>query len=280
MHQKKLRLFFILWVLTGILTGQVSLNIAEYRPFPEKIMLLDLQPDLLSWSIANRFLLLDKSKHELIELGPFGDVVLSSGFGRRSHRYGELIWIGNSPHGIWIVDRLDNQISVLDYRLNPVTSDGFEPRIFPEHAAVDPWGRVYLYSNQYNSIFLYEGGLDQQPLINLNRVVDIRACLKDMEINQDGELALLDCEGTVHFFHALGKLRHSYPSHVQQAEFLTAVRNKWFVFNSAGNGRSVRDQELVSIPGASIPVLDIASMNRSIAVLSRDHILVLNVQSR
>ena len=102
--------------------------------------------------------------------------------------------------------------------------------------------------------------------------------LKDMEINQDGELAILDCEGTVHFFHVLGNLRYSYPSHVQQAKFLTAVRNKWFVFNSEGNGRSVQDQEPVSIPGASIPVLDITSMNRSIAILARDHILVLNVQ--
>ena len=279
MYQKKLRAFFIIWALTVIIKGQVSLDIAEYRPFPEKIMLLDLKPDLLNWSIANRFLLLDKSKHELIELGPFGDVVLSSGFGLRSQRYGELIWMGISPHGILIVDRLGNQITVLDYRLNPVTSNGFEPRIFPEYAAVDPWGRIYLYSNQYNSIFLYEGELDQQPLIDLNRVVDIGSCLQDMEINQDGELAILDCEGTVHFFHVLGNLRYSYPSHVRQGKFLIAVRNKWFVFNSEGNGRSVQDQEPVSIPGASIPVLDITSMNRSIAILARDHILVLNVQS-
>tara|TARA_Y100000590_G_scaffold467959_1_gene648763 strand:+ start:3490 stop:4332 length:843 start_codon:yes stop_codon:yes gene_type:complete len=278
-HQKKHRAFFILWALTVIIRGQVSLDIAEYRPFPEKIMLLDLKPDLLNWSIANRFLLLDKSKHELIELGPFGDVVLSSGFGLRSQRYGELIWMGISPHGILIVDRLGNQITVLDYRLNPVTSNGFEPRIFPEHAAVDPWGRIYLYSNQYNSIFLYDGELDQQPLIDLNRVVEIGSCLQDLEINQDGELAILDCEGTVHFFHVLGNLQYSYPSHVRQAKFLTAVRNKWFVFNSEGNGRSVQDQEPVSIPGASIPVLDITSMNRSIAILARDHILVLNVQS-
>ena len=262
-----------------ILRGQVSLNIVEYRPFPEKIILLDLQPDLLKWSIANRFLLLDKSKHELIELGPFGDVAFSSGFGLRSHRFGELIWMGISPHGIWIVDRLDNQITVLDYHLNPVSSNGFEPRIFPEYAAVDPWGRVFLYSNQYNSIFLYETELDQQPFIDLNRVVDIGSCIKDMEINQDGELAILDCEGTVHFFHLLGKLRNSYPSHVRQAKFLTAVRSKWFVFNSDGNGKSVQDQEPVSIPGASIPILDITSMNRSIAILARDHILVLDVKS-
>ena len=278
-HHKILRNLLIFCALNGILNGQLRLSIVEYRPFPEDISLLGLKPDLLNWSIANRFLLLDKTRHELIDLGPFGDLVLSSSFGQRSHHYGELIWMGNSHHGIWIVDRLENKISILDYNLNQITSVDLEPRIFPEHAAVDPWGRVFLYSNQFNSIFLYDGELDQQPFINLNRVINISSCLKDMEINQDGELAILDCEGIVHLFHTLGKFQHSYPSNVQEAKYLTAIRSKWLVFNSAGNGKSIVSQEPISIPGVSIPILDISSINRSLAILSYDHILVVNVQT-
>ena len=150
MRQKIIREFFFLFAFPASLISQVSLDIVEYRPFPEKIMLLDLKPDLINWSIANQFLLLDKSRQELIGLGPFGDIIFSTSFGIRSQRYGDLIWVGNSASGIWIVDRLENQITLLDYQLNPITSDGFEPRIFPEHAAIGPWGKVYLYSNQYN----------------------------------------------------------------------------------------------------------------------------------
>ena len=72
------------------------------------MILLGLKPDLLNWSIANRFLLLDKTRHELIDLGQFGDLLFSSSFGQNSHHYGELIWMGNSHHGIWIIDRLEN----------------------------------------------------------------------------------------------------------------------------------------------------------------------------
>tara|TARA_B100000686_G_C16806440_1_gene991150 strand:- start:14909 stop:15751 length:843 start_codon:yes stop_codon:yes gene_type:complete len=279
LRQKIIREFFFLFAFPASLISQVSLDIVEYRPFPEKIMILDLKPDLINWSIANQFILLDKSRQELIGLGPFGDIIFSSSFGLRSQRYGDLIWVGNSASGIWIVDRLENQITLLDYQLNPITSDGFEPRIFPEHAAIGPWGKVYLYSNQYNSIFLYDQKLEQQPFIDLNRVIDFKVCLMDIEINQEGELAILDCDGNVHLFNKLGRFRNSYPSKIKSANFIVASRNKWFVFNIKGEGKSIFDHEIISIPGASIPVLDIASMNRSIAVLSNDHILVLNVKT-
>ena len=65
---------------------------------------------------------------------------------------------------------------------------------------------------------------------------------------------------------------------MNRSEFIAPVRQKWFVFNQNGEGMSVREQEKVSIPGGSVPVLDIAVMNRSIAILSHDHILILNVQ--
>ena len=64
----------------------MNLSIAEYRPFPEKISLLDIEPTQVNWSIANRFLLLDENKRELLELGPFGDLNLAGGLGRQRAR--------------------------------------------------------------------------------------------------------------------------------------------------------------------------------------------------
>ena len=45
-----------------------------------------------------------------------------------------------------------------------------------------------------------------------------------------------------------------------------------------GDGISINTGDHLSIPASSIPVMDIRSMNRSIAVLTKDHILILDVK--
>ena len=273
----KFLLFFL--ILANRTLGQVEFLISEFRLFPEKITILEIEPTSLSWSIANGFILLDSYRRELVELNTVGGVSLSSGFRQNSSIYGEPIAMGISPEGIWVVDRLENQISLLDYRLNLIRNDRLNLRIFPEYATVDPWGRIFLYSRSFNSIFIVDKGeLDSQPFLDLSKEFSEMICIKDMMINQDGEFGILDCEGMVHFFNRLGKKQLSFPSNVNRSAFIAPVRQKWFVFNQNGEGMSVREQEKVSIPGASVPVLDIAVMNRSIAILSHDHILILNVQ--
>ena len=272
-------ILLIVYFLTSLIFGQVSLSISEYRPFPDKISLLDIEPTVLSWSIANRFLLLDQNKREMIELGTFGDVTLASGLGQGGHTYGDLVWMGISPEGIWVLDRIENLIFHLDFRLNSVKTEKIEPRIFPENATLDPWGRLFLFSRTYNSVFIFEkGSLLEQPFINLSREFEKTIHIKDMSINQDGDLGILDADGEVHFFNRLGQKQNSYPSRITNAEFLTPIRGSWFVFNKLGKGMSVKSQERVSIPGASVPVIDVATMNRSLAVLSQDHILILNAK--
>ena len=113
---RKYGIIFIFWANVGL--AQVSVSIAEYRPFPEKIELLGIEPTKVGWSIANNLLLLDVNHSELIELSSFGDVTLSGGFNQRSSSFNELIWMGLSPNGIQVVDRLENKIITLDYRLN------------------------------------------------------------------------------------------------------------------------------------------------------------------
>ena len=102
--------------------------------------------------------------------------------------------------------------------------------------------------------------------------------MKAMEINQDGELAVLGCDGIFHHFSQNGQRQVSFPSTIEQAEFLVSVRRDWLIFNREGHGISVNSQAHLSIPGSSVPVMDIASMNRSIVVLSKDHILILDVK--
>ena len=274
---RKYGIIFIFWANVGL--AQVSVSIAEYRPFPEKIELLGIEPTKVGWSIANNLLLLDVNHSELIELSSFGDVTLSGGFNQRSSSFNELIWMGLSPNGIQVVDRLENKIITLDYHLNSMGESKLNRHIFPELGALDSWGRLFLYSRTYNVIFSVEQKrLIETPFIALTKEFGKAACLKDLEVNQDGELAFLDCDGTVHIFNRLGQVQLYYPSKIDNAEFLVPVRQRWFVFNTQGEGRSIKTNETVTIPVASLPVVDIASLNRSLAILSNDHILILDVK--
>lgn len=274
---RKYGIIFIFWANVGL--AQFSVSIAEYRPFPEKIELLGIEPTKVGWSIANNLLLLDVNHSELIELSSFGDVTLSGGFNQRSSSFNELIWMGLSPNGIQVVDRLENKIITLDYRLNSMGESKLNRHIFPELGALDSWGRLFLYSRTYNVIFSVEQKrLIETPFIDLTKEFGKSVCLKDLEVNQDGELAFLDCDGTVHIFNRLGQVQLYYPSKIDNAEFLVPVRQRWFVFNTQGEGRSIKTNETVTIPVASLPVVDIASLNRSLAILSNDHILILDVK--
>ena len=266
-------------ILLSGLSAQINLNVAEFRLFPDEIQMLGLQPDMVQWSVAGRFLLMDKMAQQLIGLGLTGDLQMVGGFGRQNYTFVEPIWMGVTPDGILVVDRLDNRIISLDYRLNFIRTTVLEPRIFPELAAVDPWGQLYLYSNQYHSIFSVERGtLDPKPHIDLNIFSDINSCIREISINQDGSLGILTCDDNVHLFSRLGQYNKSISAHISDAYFLVPIRNDWFVFNQDGVGVSILNDIKLVIPGVSVPVMDIKGLNRSIAVLSKDHILILNVQ--
>jgi hypothetical protein len=114
--------------------------------------------------------------------------------------------------------------------------------------------------------------------VNLSKELGSVFCMAEMQINQEGEMAILGCDGMIHIFSQNGRKKISFPSTIENAVFLIAVRDDWFVFNRMGAGISIHSQKKVSIPGASIPIEDMASMNRSIAVLAKDHILILDVK--
>ena len=52
--------------------------------------------------------------------------------------------MGVAPNGIRLIDRIENEIIFLDYKLNPIQTITLEHRIFPELATIDPWGRICL----------------------------------------------------------------------------------------------------------------------------------------
>ena len=263
-----------------IVFSQVTLSISDYYPFPSELSDLNVNPDVLEWGVAGSFLLLDQKENQLVSIGSLNGFQTVGGFGLNSYSFTEPVWVGVEPNGISVLDRLENKIILLDYRLNYMTAISLEPRIFPELAVIDKYGLIYIYSSQYHSIFKFESKrLRKIPHIDLNRFSNIDYCINKLAINQDGDFGLLDCNNFVYLFSKNGAYKGSYSSEINKPIFLVPIREYWFVFNDKGDGESVFDKSVtLHIPDLSTPIVDIKNMNRSLAILSKDHISILNVK--
>ena len=278
LNQRNLILIIIILFSFGY--PQIKLDIIEYRPFPDEVAILNLEPTKVCWSIANTFLLLDQNKGELFEIDQFGNFTLSGSVSKDKSSYAELIWIGFSPLGIQVADRLENELIYLDFRLNPIQRIRFNHAIFPELVSIDPWGRLFIYSKTYNSIYLFENSrVDKIPFINLSNELRSDRCIIDLENNEDGSMGVLDCNGFFHLFSQNGQLQESISIDIREPEFLISLRNDWMVFNRYGDCQSIKYSQIMVLPGSSRPILDIVSSNRSLAVLSNDHILIIDVRN-
>ena len=90
---------------------------------------------------------------------------------------------------------------------------------------------------------------------------------------------MLDCNNIVYLFSKNGAYKGSFSSEINKPIFLVPIREHWFVFNDKGDGESVFDKSVtLHIPAISTPIVDIKNMNRSLAILSKDHISILNMK--
>ena len=263
-----------------IVFSQVTLSISDYYPFPSEISDMNINPDLMEWGVAGSFLLLDQKENQLVSIGSLNGFQTIGGFGLNSYSFSEPVWVGVEPNGISVIDRLENKITFLDYRLNYMTAISLEPRIFPELAVIDKYGMIYIYSSQYHSIFQFKKRrLSKLPHIDLNRFLNIDYCIDKLAINQDGDIGLLGCNNFVYLFSKNGAYKGSFSSEISKPIFLVPIREHWFVFNNKGDGESVFDKSVtLDIPAISTPIVDIKNMNRSLAILSKDHISILDVK--
>ena len=240
---------------------------------------LRFNPDKINWSLRNSFLLLDSYNSELLLLNNSGEVKFSSGLGRRHNVYGELIWAGISPIGIQVVDRLENEIIILDLNLNFMHNTSINHNLYPEMAQIDPWGKLFMYSNTHNGIFILQNGnISNKPFIDFSKEFYSNYCIKDFTINSNGNVAILGCDGKFNEFSQNGLKIRSIPIEIRNPLFLISIRDDWFVFNADGVCLSISNYEKILLPKIRSPILDIATINRSIAILTKEQILVLNVR--
>tara|TARA_B100001113_G_scaffold109327_1_gene88538 strand:+ start:497 stop:1339 length:843 start_codon:yes stop_codon:yes gene_type:complete len=270
--------FFILSIFHFI-WGQISdFKIKEYFPLPERISELGLKPTKFNWSIGNRFILIDEVKNQIMNVNPIGNLSFPSGLSENSV-YGQFIWAGIIPEGIGVVDRLENSINYLDVRLNTNSVLYFSQKMYPEMAAVNSLGVIYLFSQTYNSIYTVERShFNSSPFIDFTKERLSSNCFIDMSLNDDSDLFLLGCDGIAYVFSLNGKLKASMPVSINDPKHVIGIGNDWFVFNDHGIALSINTNIKYRLPQSSIPLVDVQSKNSSIAILSLNQILILDVK--
>ena len=270
--------FFILF-FSQFICGQISdFEIKEYFSLPERISELGLKPTKFSWSIGNQFILIDEVKNQIMDVNPIGHLSFPSGLSENSV-YGQFIWAGIIPEGIGVIDRLENSINYLDVRLNTNSLLYFNQKIYPELAAVNSWGVIHLYSHTYNSIYTVERSrFNSSPFIDFTKERLSSDCFIDMSLNDDSELLLLACNGIAYVFSLNGKIKTSMPVSINDPKHVIAFGDDWLVFNEDGIALSINTNIKYTLPQSSTPLVDVQSKNNSIAILSLNQILILDVK--
>ena len=274
----KVVLFFL---CISEIKSQISYDIIDYKTFPNEFKILDITPNRIEWGIAGGFILLDNMNQQIAGIDAMNEFQLIGGVGGSAIHLSEPIWAGVLPDGVAAVDRLDNKIIYFDYRLNYINNVSIEPRIYPELVTVDNWGNIYMYSSQFNSIFIFKKKiLEKTPFINLNYHQNIDACIKEIITNDDGDLCILSCNNSAHIFSRNGVYKNSYFIGDYSFDFIVPIRKNWLLMDKNGYGIYLGNKQKLKIPEVSVPIMDLKSMNRSLAILSKDHILILNVQNK
>ena len=98
--------------MTSLVLSQNKLNIIEHLDFSENLKQNEIQPNILSSSYYDGYLMLDFYKQVIIKIDLSGETTFSSAIGDNSFQYGDFVWLDVMPDGIKVLDKLDNETEV------------------------------------------------------------------------------------------------------------------------------------------------------------------------
>ena len=264
--------------ISHVFCAEVKFLIEKYIPFPQKIKNLNLLPTQFDWSMGDKFILVDQFMSEVIQLKSDGEISLSTKAEWGGNNNTEIVWAGVSNQGVKVVDKLTNSLTRTDFNLNPVARIDFNFELYPEHAAEDRFGNVYLYSQSYSSIFVLENsGNSLRMHVDLKKLRILSTSVKSMSTNGDGQLGVLGYKGNFFEFSKNGLKKFSYKSEIQNLEFLVPLKKDWMLFNKNGQGELIKTGQELKIPTNLLPIYDIKTKNNRIAILSNSQIIVLRI---
>lgn len=265
-------------IFLHVLVGQDDFTLVEYRAFPSTFKYMDFTADKVQIGISNYLYLLDRDSRQLCRLDPEQNALFYGGFGMDKGSFFDPVWLGFTSDGVWVMDRTNNRLDQLDFRLNHIRSMEINPKSYPDNAVVNPFGQFFVYSQQTRKIHgTWNNESINEPFIDLNDFPDLMSCDIDMAINEKGEIGLLTkCDGLIHVFDMFGRRVRIEMTQISSPEFLVDIRGDWLVLNENGAGEYVAFGKKVQIPKLIDNIVDIISQNRAIIILSHDQVFFLN----
>ena len=268
--------FFI--VFYSLLFSKENFKIVEIKPIPKTVKKYAFKASSLAGSFANGILLLDKSKRIIIEISGQNKINFSGGLVSNQFIYGDYIWMDSMPDGVKVLDRLENTLIHLDFNLNHVQSIKLGKNIYPNRAAAFPWGDIIIHSELFNGLFFFSNGsLDKSLFINFFKEFGTNICLNDLNVNVNGDIGILSCDGLLTIFNQNGMKKHTYSEQLIDSKHLISYNSDWLIFNSFGNAVKLDDKTKYYIDLGYNTILDIKNINQSLAVLTKEHILFMDV---
>ncbi|MBT3495992.1 MAG: hypothetical protein HN462_02230 [Candidatus Marinimicrobia bacterium] len=272
------RYFLCMAFVVSFLFGRDEITLIEYIPFPNLFDQMGFTPDKIQIGFSNQIYLLDQDSRQICRLSSNQEILFYGGFGQGEHTFFDPVWMGFFPNGLWILDRTENQLIQLDFRLNKIQTLRIQKSSSPDLASMDPSGEIYLLSNQERIVHTFDDFEMNNAFITFNDFDNLMPCIQSMHINEAGVLGLFSsCDNTVHFFNRIGRRFQVMNVRLSEPKFLLSIREEWLLLNEKGEGLFLDSGEKIKLPGIVGTILDVTSKNRTLIILSKDQVLYLNV---
>ncbi|MEL1224658.1 MAG: hypothetical protein VW522_10455, partial [Candidatus Neomarinimicrobiota bacterium] len=119
---------------------------------------------------------------------------------------------------------------------------------------------------------------NSSPFIDFTKERLPRNRFIDLSLKENSQHFQLGCDGIAYVFSLNGKLKTSMPATINDPKHVIAIGDDWFVFNDHGIALSINTNIKYRLPQSSTPLVDVKSKNSSIAILSLNQILILDVK--
>ena len=271
------KIIVLVLILFSNLFAQIIFLPSSKILFPKEFESFDFFPDNIS-SGPSGFYLLDNKSRQIAYLSNDGKYKIEGGFGSGTSAFIDPVCILISNLYVWVVERTNNMIHSLDYKLNFVKSSEFEP-IYPEFAAVDSWDQIYLYSNLDRMLYRFNPFTEHTlEFIDLSVWSDQCGNIEAISVLESGDVFLFCKDQQLLFqFNRVGRLIKISSVENLDVDFVTSYNSRILLLNKNGNGSVFPGAKEIKLP-VTETILGISSYQGGLSILHSDHIIILREQ--
>lgn len=267
-------------MIVGLVSGQVTVKITKNLSLPASFAKAEFSPTDFAIGAGSIYYLDQKTRRLAVE-GPDGIVTYAGGMGREKDAMFDPVDMFFFDLGLYICDQSENRILRFDWRLNYVnhyiTESSKIGHLYPSLIRVDPWGKLFIYSDNLHEIYEWDGR-KFSLFLDLNREPLSQSCLSAFNINAEGDFALVyPCLDELHIYNRFGRLMERKKISLAEPEYLLTTDMGWIILSGAGSGQifSALGNPVFSIKGLGGTILDALPNGDGLMILSSKQVVSL-----